>query len=101
VHLRDTLVQIPDNNGVPSADTMIRGVKDLAEKNTEVLIPSSGKVYQFNINEKMSKLNIKSLLLANQLNAGGCYDFDYDNQIISHEKYDAKATYKKNTFRRR
>jgi hypothetical protein len=25
------------------------------------------------------------------------YDFDYDNQIIAHEKYDAKRTYKMNT----
>jgi len=25
------------------------------------------------------------------------YDFDYDNQIIEHEKYDAQKTYKMNT----
>ena len=96
VHLRDTLQQIPGNN-VPSADTMLKGLKDLAEKNTEVTVPSSGKVYQFNLNEKMNKLNIRSLLLTGQLEKGGCYDFDYDNQIISHEKYDAKKTYKQTT----
>jgi hypothetical protein len=96
VHLRDTLEQIPGNN-VPSADTMLRGIKELAEENTEVSVLSSEKVYQFNINKKMNKLNIKSLLLTKQLEEGGCYDFDYDNQIISHKKYDAKKTYKKNT----
>jgi hypothetical protein len=64
--------------------------------NTEV-VSSSGKVYQFNINEKMNKLNVKSLLLTGQLERGKCYDFDYDNQIISHEKYGAKRTYRKNT----
>jgi len=96
IHLRDTLEQIPGNN-VPSADTLLKGIKELAEENTEVIVPNSGKTYQFNINEKMNRLNIKSLLLTKQLEKGGCYDFDYDNQIISHEKYDAKKTYKMNT----
>ena len=96
VHLRETLTQIPGNH-VPGADTMLRGVKELAEADTEVTVPGSGKVYRFNLNKKMNNLNIKSLLLTGQLEKGGCYDFDYDNQIISHEKYDAKPTYKKNT----
>jgi hypothetical protein len=95
VHLRDTLEQIPFNK-VASPDTMLREIKSLATANTEV-ITGSGNVYQFNINEKMNDLNIKSLLLTRQLEKGGSYDFDYDNQIISHEKYDAKKTYKMNT----
>jgi len=96
VHLRDSLQQIPDN-AVPGPDTLLRGVKELAEENTEVTVSGSENVYKFNINDKMNKLNIKSLLLTKQLKKGDCYDFDYDNQIISHEKYDAKKTYKKNT----
>ena len=95
LHLRDTLEQIPGNTA-PSPDTLLRGIKELAEENTQV-ISSSGKTYQFNLNKKMNKLNIKLLLLTKQLEAGKRYDFDYDNQIISHEKYDAKPTYKKNT----
>jgi len=95
VHLRRTLEQIP-NNKACSSDTMLREVKSLATENTEI-VSSSGKTYQFNINEKMNRLNIKSLLLTGQLEKGGSYDFDYDNQIISHEKYDAKKTYKMNT----
>jgi hypothetical protein len=35
--------------------------------------------------------------LTKQLKEGELYDFDYDNQIIEHEKYDAKRTYKHNT----
>jgi hypothetical protein len=35
--------------------------------------------------------------LTGQLDKGKSYDFDYDNQIISHEKYDAKKTYRMNT----
>jgi hypothetical protein len=93
-HLRPTLEQIP-NNRVPSASTLLRGIKELAEDNSEV-VSSAGKTYNFNINDKMNDLLIKSLLLTGQLEAGKSYDFDYDNQIIEHEKYDAKRTYKKN-----
>jgi hypothetical protein len=95
IHLRSTLEQIPGNK-VASADTMLREIKSLAVENTEV-VSTSGKVYQFNINNKMNKLNMKSLLLTGQLEKGKSYDFDYDNQIISHEKFDAKKTYKMNT----
>jgi hypothetical protein len=95
VHLGGTLKQIPDNK-VPGSDTLLREIKSLATQNTEI-ISSSGKVYQFNINGKMNSLNIKSLLLTGQLEKGKSYDFDYDNQIIEHEKYDAKKTYKMNT----
>ena len=95
VHLRPTLTNIP-NNKVSSADTLLRGIKELATPNTEI-ISSAGKSYNFNINEKMNDLNLKSLRLTKQLKAGKSYDFDYDNQIIAHEKYDAKRTYKHNT----
>jgi len=98
VHLRETLTQIPGNN-VPSADTMLRGVKELAEANTEVTVKSSGKVYSFNLNEKMNRLNIKSLLLTKQLEKGGCYDFDYDN--ISTGSITVKSSVTKNTMQNR
>jgi len=93
-HFRATLEQIPDN-AVASADTLLRCYGELAVDNTTV-VSSSGKEYQFNINEKLNDLNIKSLLLTKQLRKGQFYDFDYDNQIIEHEKFDAKKTYKKN-----
>ena len=95
VHLNHTLKQIPDN-AVPLADTLLRGVKELAVDNTRVTT-DSGKTYQFNINDKMNSLNINSLLLTGELESEKSYDFDYDNQIISHEKWDAQRTYKKNT----
>jgi hypothetical protein len=88
VHLRNTLTQIPDNK-VSGPDTMLRAIKSLATENTQI-VSTAGKAYNFNINEKMNRLNIKSLLLTGQLKKDGSYDFDYDNQIISHEKYDAK-----------
>jgi len=94
-HLRSTLKNIPDNN-VASPDTLLRVLTELATENT-IVTSTSGKEYQFNINEKMNDLNIKSLLLTKQLKKGEMYDFDYDNQIIEHEKWDAKRTYKNTT----
>lgn len=91
-YLRPTLENIPFNR-VPSADTLHRVLKELATDNTTVSSVSD-KDYQFNINENLNDLNIKSLLLTKQLNKNEFYDFDYDNQIIAHNKYDSKRTYK-------
>ena len=63
---------------------MLRVIKELAVDNTQV-VSTSGKSYNFNINEDMNDLNIKSLLLTKQLENGKSYDLDYDNQIISHD----------------
>lgn len=93
-HLKDHLAVIP-NNPVPSPDTILRGIKELSVENT-TLTSTSGNVYNFNINDKMNSLNIKSLLLTKQLESGKSYDFDYDNQVLPNKKYDAKKTYKKN-----
>ncbi len=87
------LKSIP-GNAVPSADTILRGVKELATAN-KTLTSKQNKAYEFNINTKLNTLNIKSLLLTGQLQEGGYYDFDYDNQILATEKYDTKHTYKK------
>jgi len=93
-HFREHLKSIPGNN-VPSADTVLRSFKELTTKNT-VYTSDNGISYDFNINERLNRLNIKSLKLTKQLKAGECYDFDYDNQINANNKWDAKRTYKKN-----
>ena len=93
-HLKDHLTSIPANQ-VPSPDTILRGIKELSTDNTP-LISTSGNHYDFNINTKLNSLNIKSLILTNQLESGKSYDFDYDNQVLPNKKYDAKRTYKKN-----
>jgi hypothetical protein len=92
-NLRNSLEHIP-NNRVPSADTLLRGIKDLAVRNTEI-VSESGNAYQFNIHKKLNGLNIKLLKVTGQLESKTEYDFDYDNQIIAHDKYDAMPTYKK------
>jgi len=93
-HLGEHLKMIPGNN-VPSPDTVLRGIKELSTSNTSFK-SKSGIDYDFNINIKLNKLNVKSLLLTKQLKSNHCYDFDYDNQVIANNKYDAKRTYKKN-----
>jgi len=95
VHLHETLSAIPDNK-VSKADTMLRCLKELSVDNTP-FTSTSNITYQFNINEKVNSLMIKSLLQTGQLGKGTFYDFDYDNQIIVHQKYDAQRTYKKTT----
>jgi hypothetical protein len=91
-HLGKHLKSIPGNH-VPSADTILRGIKELSTQNAS-FTSNQGKTYDFNINTKLNLLNIKSLLLTNQLEKDTYYDFDYDNQIIATEKYDTKRTYK-------
>lgn len=93
-HFGEFLKDIP-NNSVPSSDTISRGIKELSVENS-IFQSNSGKQYEFNINTSLNLLNIKSLLKTKQLTKGHYYDFDYDNQIISTEKYDTKHTYKNN-----
>lgn len=93
-NLGEHLKSIP-NNSVPSPDTVSRGIQELSSEDN-IYTSESGISYKFNINQKLNRLNIKSLKLTKQLIAGDCYDFDYDNQILANNKYDAKKTYKKN-----
>jgi len=92
--LKEHLQMIPGNK-VPSPDTILRGLTELSTEDT--LYESDSLIkYHFNINLTLNRLNLKSLLLTNQLQQGEYYDFDYDNQILANDKYDAKRTYKKN-----
>jgi len=92
-HLGAHLKSIPDNK-VPSPDTILRGLKELTTENT-IYTSKTAISYAFNENELLNGLLIKSLKLTGALEAGKYYDFDYDNQVISNKKYDAKRTYKK------
>ena len=93
-NLGEHLKNIPSNN-VPSPDTVLRGIKELATENT-TYTSESEKTYDFNINHKLNLLNLKVLQMTKQLKPNQYYDFDYDNQILSNNKYDSKKTYKKN-----
>ena len=78
-----------------SADTIGRDLRGLAVENTEFQAVESGKTYQFNINDRLNGLLLKSLLQLGMVNKEQPVTFDYDNQFIETEKYDATYSYKK------
>lgn len=92
-HLKDYLKQVPGLL-VCSADTILRGVKELATP-TEKLTSSKGIRHEFNINLNLNKLMLKILMKTNQLEKKKDYTLDYDNQVVPTEKYDSLKTYKK------
>lgn len=92
-HLRDHLKEVRGLS-VCSADTILRGIKELATP-IEEITSSSGITHEFNINMGMNQLLLKSLKKTRQLNTKQRYTLDYDNQVIATGKYDAQRTYKK------
>ncbi len=93
-HLRDHLHQVKGMN-VCSADTILRGIKELSCESVAMNNPVSGVSHGFNINMRLNDLMVKALRLTGQLAKGKRYDLDYDNQVIPTEKWDATRTYKK------
>ena len=92
-HLKATLAAIP-NVKTPNSDTVLRDLKKLATP-TITHISCTNKSHELNINERLNKLMIKSLIKLKLLNTATKHEFDYDNQVIACEKYDSKCTYKK------
>ena len=93
LYLRDVLSDRPSTR-VPSADTVLRAIEELATENVTYTATKSGKTYDFNTAEKLNRLLIELLLATGQLVRGEAYDVDFDHQFIETEKYDAKRTYK-------
>ncbi len=91
-HLRRYLKDIPGLN-IPNSDTILAVLKKLKTDNTKVT-SINGNTYEININEKLNLLNLSILLKTNQLIENNYYDFDYDNEVLPTNKYDAKNTYK-------
>ena len=93
LYLRDALADRPGTR-IPSSDTVLRSIEELATDNVTYTAPKSGKSYDFNTAEKLNRLLVELLLATGQLVCGGEYDVDFDHQFIEAEKYDAKRTYK-------
>ena len=87
LYLKDTLTERPQTR-VPSADTVLRGIEELATENISYTAEKTGNVYDFNTAEKLNQLLIKLLLATGQLTEGGEYDIDFDHQFLEAEKYD-------------
>lgn len=91
-HLKPSLSKIPGFK-VANADTILGALKKLSTP-LENYTSKQGVAHQFNVAKNLNVLNVKLLKQLKVLQSGQEYDFDYDNQIVSTEKYDAKRTYK-------
>ena len=75
---------------LPGADTVGRGLKELAEENTVYKSETSGKSYSFNTAEKLNTLLLRMIRRMGLIKAGSHVDLDFDHQ------FDAKYSYKQN-----
>ena len=82
---------------LPGADTVGRGLKELAEKNIVYKSETSDKSYSFNTAEKLNTLllrMIRKIRRMGLIKAGSHVDLDFDHQFIPAHKFDAKYSYK-------
>ena len=92
-YVRPYLVDIKGIS-VPGADTLLRVQKQLAT-DKESFTTDKGITHEININENLNRLMIKQLVHCNQLSPSNAeYTFDYDNQFLPTDKFDAKRSYK-------
>ena len=91
-NLKGELEQI-QNMKVCSPDTILRRQKQLALKK-EVHISCANVINEFSKHEALNAMNLDLLLQTKTLVPNQYYDFDFDNQFIPCEKYDAKKSYK-------
>ena len=66
LYLKDVLTERPHTR-VPSADTVLRGIEELATESILYTAEKTGNVYDFNTAEKLNQLLIKLLLAIGQL----------------------------------
>ena len=80
---------------LPSADTVGRGLKKLAEKNIVYKSETSGKSYSFNTAEKLNTLLLRMIQRMGLVKAGSHVDMDFDHQFIPAHKFDVKYSLNK------
>ena len=79
---------------LPGADTVGRGLKELAEENIVYKSETSGKSYSFNTAEKLNTLLLRMIRRMGLIKAGSHVDLDFDHQFVPARKFDAKYSYK-------
>ena len=82
------------NTLLPGADTVGRGLKELAEENTVYKSETSGKSYSFNTAEKLNTLLLRMIRRMGLIKAGSHVDLDFAHQFVPANKFDAKYSYK-------
>ena len=79
---------------LPGADTMGRGLKELAEKNIVYKSETSDKSYSFNTVEKLNTLLLRMIRRMGLIKVGSHVNLDFDHRFIPAHKFDAKYSYK-------
>ena len=79
---------------LPGADTVGRGLKELAEENIVYKSEASGMSYRFNTAEKLNVLLLRMIRRLRLVKPGSHVDLDFDHQFIPAHKFDAKYSYK-------
>ena len=79
---------------LPGADTVGRGLKELAEKNIVYKSETSDKSYSFNTAQKLNILLLRMIRRMGLIKVGCHVDLDLDHQFIPAHKFDAKYSYK-------
>ena len=79
---------------LPGADTVGRGLKELAEKNIVYKSETSDKSYSFNTAQKLNTLLLRMIRRMGLIKVGSHVDLDFDHQFIPAHKFDAKYSYK-------
>ena len=82
------------NTLLPGADTVGRGLKELAEENIVYKSETSGKSYSFNTAEKLNTLLLRMIRRMGLIKEGSHVDLDFDHQFVPATKFDAKYSYK-------
>ena len=82
------------NTLLPSADTVGRRLKELAEKNIVYKSETSDKSYSFNTAEKLNTLLLQMIRRMGLVKVGSHIDLDFDHQFVPAHKFDAKYSYK-------
>ena len=82
------------NTLLPGADTVGRGLKELAEENIVYKSETSGKSYSFNTAEKLNTLLLRMIRRMGLIKVGSHVDLDFDHQFVPAPKFDAKYSYK-------
>ena len=79
---------------LPSADTVGRGLKELAEENFVYKSETSGRSYSFNTAEKLNVFLLRMIRKMGLIKVGSHVDLVFDHQFILADKFDTKYSYK-------
>jgi len=91
INLKNYIQNIPYFS-VPSSDSVLKRLKELAKPQRTLVSKYSGKTHDFGINMALNKLNIKLIKKIGGLDNKSII-LDYDNTIITTEKSDSRMSY--------